>query len=302
LGAPLSVSVNLSGRQLLAPDLQDCVDGVLSSSGLDPRLLCMEITETVLLDDAPGATRALKRLKELGVSIAVDDFGTGYSSLTYLKRFPIDVLKIDRSFVAGLGHDREDRAIVMSVVDLAHAFGIVTVAEGVETVEQLDVLKRLGCEQAQGFHWTRALPSDAALGWMLDLARSTELAPERARGRTVLVVEDDASVRQLVRFALEDAPLIEVCEARDGREGVVMAGQFQPDVVLLDLAMPEMGGLEALPLIRAVAPRSRVIVLSGLDAEDLPARATYEGAAAYWRKDMDLSRLAERLEPFLVAS
>ncbi|HEX6595311.1 MAG TPA: EAL domain-containing protein, partial [Acidimicrobiales bacterium] len=116
----LTLSVNLAARQLLAPDLRAVVAEELATSGLDPALLCLEITESVLLDDGEASGRALLDLKDLGVRIAVDDFGTGFSGLTYLKRFPVDVLKIDRSFVVGLGMHREDRAIVASVVDLAH--------------------------------------------------------------------------------------------------------------------------------------------------------------------------------------
>ncbi|HET9769716.1 MAG TPA: EAL domain-containing protein, partial [Acidimicrobiia bacterium] len=113
-------------------------------------------------EDGDSTTRALNRLKSIGVQIGVDDFGTGFSSLTYLKRFPVDVLKIDRSFVEGLGRDPQDRAIVASVVDLAHAFGLTTVAEGIETAGQLAELRALGCERGQGFLWSPALPAESA--------------------------------------------------------------------------------------------------------------------------------------------
>ena len=162
----LSVSVNLAVRQLLAPDLAAVVEEALVGSGLEPSRLCLEITESGFLEDLESSTRALNRLKALGVRIGVDDFGTGFSSLIYLKRFPVDVLKIDRSFVAGLCLDPQDRAIVASVIDLAHAFGLTTIAEGVETAEQLALLQDLGCEQGQGFLWSRPLPADAAARWI----------------------------------------------------------------------------------------------------------------------------------------
>jgi EAL domain-containing protein (putative c-di-GMP-specific phosphodiesterase class I) len=162
----VGLSVNLAARQLLWPELPAVVEEALAASGLEPSRLCLEITESVLLPDGEASIRALRRLKRTGVSIAVDDFGTGFSSLTYLKQFPVDVLKIDRSFVAGLGRNRQDQAIVASIVELAHAFGLTTVAEGVESPEQRAELQRLGCEQGQGFLWSRPLPAEEAGAWI----------------------------------------------------------------------------------------------------------------------------------------
>jgi EAL domain-containing protein (putative c-di-GMP-specific phosphodiesterase class I) len=148
--APNTVSVNLSGRQLGRPDLPDVVEEALSESGLPPSCLCLEITESVLMDDIEGAVAALKALKAIGVAIAVDDFGTGYSSLAHLRRFPVDILKIDHSFVAGLGRNPEDAAIVRAVLALARTLDLGVIAEGVERAEQLHELRSLGCERAQG--------------------------------------------------------------------------------------------------------------------------------------------------------
>jgi diguanylate cyclase (GGDEF)-like protein/PAS domain S-box-containing protein len=148
--APKTVSVNLSGRQLSRPDLPDLVEEALSESGLQPNCLCLEITESVLMDDIEGAVAALKALKAIGVAIAVDDFGTGYSSLAHLRRFPVDILKIDHSFVAGLGRNPEDAAIVRAVLALARTLDLAVIAEGVERAEQLHELRTLGCERAQG--------------------------------------------------------------------------------------------------------------------------------------------------------
>jgi diguanylate cyclase (GGDEF)-like protein/PAS domain S-box-containing protein len=159
---PLSVSVNLSGRQLAAPGLVAMVTEGLEATGLDPSLLCLEITESVLMSDVETAMTALTALRALGVSLAVDDFGTGYSALAYLKHFPVDQLKIDRSFILGLGQDERDAAIVSSVLALAEALGLAAVAEGVETAEQEQQLRDLGCRCAQGFRFARpALPEDA---------------------------------------------------------------------------------------------------------------------------------------------
>jgi diguanylate cyclase (GGDEF)-like protein/PAS domain S-box-containing protein len=148
--APQSVSVNLSGRQLARSELPDVVEEALSESGLAPSGLCLEITESVLMDDIEVAVSALKALKAIGVEIAVDDFGTGYSSLAHLRRFPVDILKIDHSFIAGLGRNPEDAAIVRAVLALARTLDLAVVAEGVERAEQLYELRALGCERAQG--------------------------------------------------------------------------------------------------------------------------------------------------------
>jgi EAL domain-containing protein (putative c-di-GMP-specific phosphodiesterase class I) len=156
---PLVVAVNLSGRQLGHPRLVDDVADVLEATAVDPALVELEITESVLMDDVDMSEDTLSRLKTLGVKLVVDDFGTGYSSLSYLRRFPVDVLKVDRSFVDGLGSDSGDSAIVNAVVTLAHALGLRAVAEGVESEGQLGELRRLGCDTAQGFHFAKPAPA-----------------------------------------------------------------------------------------------------------------------------------------------
>ena len=160
--APLNLAVNVSGRQLgQGLGLVDLVKDSLAESGLTPTSLTIEVTESALMDDAEAALRVLHELKALGVRIAIDDFGTGYSSLIYLKRFPVDVLKVDQSFVAGLGRNGNDNAIVRSVIDLAQAFDIETIAEGIETVGQLDALRDLGCQLGQGFLWSPGRSADS---------------------------------------------------------------------------------------------------------------------------------------------
>jgi diguanylate cyclase (GGDEF)-like protein len=156
----LVVSVNLSPRQFRQTDLAEQVAAALERSGLDAASLCLEVTEGVMVDDVEAATTTLTRLKALGVSISVDDFGTGYSSLAYLKRFPIDYVKIDRSFIAGLD-EKVDAEIVRSVIRLAAAIGIDVVAEGVENADQLERLEELGCPLVQGYHVARPQPADA---------------------------------------------------------------------------------------------------------------------------------------------
>lgn len=159
LGFPhLRVAVNLSAHQFQQRDLERTVRHALAESALLPRLLQLEITETVAMQSADLSVNIMQELKDMGVQIAIDDFGTGYSSLSYLKRFPIDTVKLDQSFISEMATASSDAAIVSAVIAMAHALKLKVVAEGVETREQLDLLRREGCEEMQGFLVSRALP------------------------------------------------------------------------------------------------------------------------------------------------
>ncbi len=158
-GARGSIEVNLSARQVADARIVTTVEEVLSRTGLPARHLTLEITESALMRDTDTALEVLRALKQIGVQLAIDDFGTGYSSLSYLQQFPVDILKVDRSFVEQLGVRHESEAIVSSVIGLAHALGLKVVAEGVETVRQLDVLRSLQCDLAQGYLFSAPLPA-----------------------------------------------------------------------------------------------------------------------------------------------
>ena len=154
-GLDLHMAVNLSARQVTHPTTLATIEGALYLSGLPAGRLLVEVTESAVMEDAEAAMVALTRIAELGASIAIDDFGTGYSSLLYLKRYPIRALKVDRSFVAGMGENDDDVAIVTSVVTLARAVGAVSIAEGVETREQHVALLAMGCDFGQGYLYGR---------------------------------------------------------------------------------------------------------------------------------------------------
>jgi len=156
----LRVAVNLSARQFGAADLVPNLEAVLADTGLAPRCLEIELTESLFMSDITPAVETLHRIKALGVNLSIDDFGTGYSSLSYLSRFPIDVLKIDRSFVSDIGSDGIDSPIVASIITLAHNLKLAVIAEGVETLAQLDYLRRMGCDEMQGYYFSRPLPAD----------------------------------------------------------------------------------------------------------------------------------------------
>ena len=159
--ADFRIAVNVSIRQLHEPDFPGTVARALADTGLDPSALVVELTENMIMDNAEANLHKLARLKELGLALSIDDFGTGYSSLGYLQRFPIDQLKIDRSFVMEITSAQDRAPIVRAVVSLAHDLGLSVVAEGVETHHQLARLKALRCEEYQGYLFSRPVPADA---------------------------------------------------------------------------------------------------------------------------------------------
>ena len=158
---PLQAYVNLSARQFRHPDLADDIAEVLAETDLEPRNLRLEITESVVMEEAQETFAVLGALKSLGVGLAIDNFGTGYSSLAHLNHFPVDTIKIDRLFVAGIGASTEDEKIVAGMIGLAHGLDLTVIPEGVETAKQLQRLHKMGCDVAQGFYFSRPLATDA---------------------------------------------------------------------------------------------------------------------------------------------
>jgi EAL domain-containing protein (putative c-di-GMP-specific phosphodiesterase class I) len=156
----LTMSINVSAHQLMSQDYAATVAAILSASNTDPELVTLEVTESVFVQDSERALVVLRELKLIGVRLALDDFGTGYSSLNYLRQFPIDIVKIDRGFVADLDHDRASHAIVVAMVAMAHMMGMKVVAEGVETIEQHAELASLGCDSCQGYYFAPPMPAD----------------------------------------------------------------------------------------------------------------------------------------------
>ena len=177
----LLVTVNLSARQVGRRRRSSTqVRAALRRLGLEPHRLVLEITETVLMHDRDAAAATLWQLKGLGVRIAIDDFGTGYSSLAYLRRFPIDMLKVAREFVDGLGRDAHDDVITRAIVELANTLGLLTVAEGIETTQQSETVAALGCDIAQGYLFSRPIEADAVRAVMAARPWSGDHRPPRS--------------------------------------------------------------------------------------------------------------------------
>lgn len=275
---PLVVSVNVSGRQF-GPELVTIISEALLKSGAAPTQLCVEITESVLMEDAEAVGVILSQLADLGVKLSIDDFGTGYSSLSYLKHFPLHELKIDKSFVGGLGTDDHDTTIVAATVAMAHALGLSVTAEGVETEEQLERLRVIGCQEAQGYLIARPQPAIGmdrllarwnAPGSLDGFPRKTEHVEDLYRFRRILVVDDAPDVRQLAKMTLS-AVGFEVHEADDGAGAVLAALRILPDCVVLDAMMPDISGFAVCRALRdnpATAQATIVILTANVSAED----------------------------------
>ena len=154
------MAVNVSARQFRQHDLKQSVARALESSGLDPTWLVLELTESTIMSDAHAATILLQELRAMGVHLSIDDFGTGYSSLNYLKRFPIDSVKIDRSFIKEITTNSDDAAIAEAVIAMAHSMRMWVTAEGVESLEQLELLRSLNCDEMQGYFISRPVPAE----------------------------------------------------------------------------------------------------------------------------------------------
>jgi EAL domain-containing protein (putative c-di-GMP-specific phosphodiesterase class I) len=168
-GMPMIVAVNLSPLDLFDAELPSYISGLLTEASLPPSWLVLEITETAIMRDPAYALKILRDLKGRGIRLSIDDFGTGYSSLAHLKRLPVDELKIDKSFVLNLNsQSTDDAVIVRSTIELGHNMGLTVIAEGVETIESLDILKRLGCDMAQGYYMSPPIPAAELLKWMTE--------------------------------------------------------------------------------------------------------------------------------------
>ena len=294
------VQVNVSPAQF-GTGLVDTVSQAVAVSGVDPAGIGIEVTEGTVMSNVAAAVSILSELRDLGVLVSIDDSGTGYSSLSQLRRLPMDELKIDRSFVAGLGADPENTAIVAAIISLAHALHHEVVAEGVETAEQLERLRGLGCEMVQGYLLARPLPPDEIDVMLADEREGRRLVASTLDqpGRTsdiVLVCDDAGDIRQLARMALTAAGFV-VEEASTGADSLAIARRLRPDCVLLDVDFPDMNGFEVASKLRddpRTAEATIVMLTAHADAAD-KARAFSSGADDYIVKPFSPRDLVVRI-------
>jgi diguanylate cyclase (GGDEF)-like protein/PAS domain S-box-containing protein len=259
---PITVAVNLSARQVAAQDLLQLAETVLRETQLEAKYLELELTETMVMADAEAFIHATERLKGLSVTVSIDDFGTGFSSLSYLKRFSIDRLKIDQSFVHDLTQDPNSAAIAMAIISLSHNLGLSVIAEGVETEAQLNFLCARNCDEIQGYHFSRPLPA-AELESLLRSGRKLALPSHvNASSRCILLVDDEPSILSSLRRLLRREGYT-LLTADGGAEGLDLLAQHEVGVVISDARMPEMSGADFLGRVREMYPDTLRIMLSG---------------------------------------
>ncbi|MCC6073194.1 EAL domain-containing protein [Massilia sp. GCM10020059] len=257
------VAVNVSSRQFVEGDLEEEVGTALRRHGVDAALLELELTESALMANAEHTSEVLTRLRDLGIRISIDDFGTGYSSLAYLKRFPIDKLKIDIAFVRDITTNPDDAAIALAIISMAHSMHMQVIAEGVESRAQLMYLRRHRCDQVQGFHVSRALTA-RQLG---EMVAANRLAPDDHAANdtehpTLLIVDDDINaLAALHRLFRRDN--YKILTAVSPAEGFDLLAQHQVQVIVCDQRMPFMSGTEFLSRVKEMYPDTVRIILAG---------------------------------------
>jgi diguanylate cyclase (GGDEF)-like protein/PAS domain S-box-containing protein len=275
---PLRVAVNLSARHFHYNTLPETVASVLAETGMEPKYLELELTESAMMRDASKAVRIVDRLKNLGVRISLDDFGTGYSSLAYLSRFAIDRLKIDQSFVRDITSNPINASIATATIAMAHKLGKTVIAEGVETEAQMHFLRRHDCDEMQGYLFSRPVPPDD-LAALLQSGKRLGFAAARAETAqaTLLLVDDEQNILSALRrlFRREG---YQVLTATAGAEALELLALNPVQVIISDQRMPEMSGVEFLSRVKELYPETIRIVLSGYSELSTVTDAINRGA------------------------
>jgi len=297
----ISVAVNLSARQFQQKDLVEMIAGVLRDTKLDPRYLDIELTESMMMHNVEAAVIMLGKLKEMGVNLSIDDFGTGYSSLNYLKRFTIDVLKIDQSFVRDITSDAADAAIARSVIALAHSLKLKVIAEGVETVGQLNYLGTHHCDVIQGYYYSRPISATACEQFLLRGKRLTRSFGGRPASRqSLLIVEDDTNMASTLRHLLRPDNY-QIFTAKTATEGFEVLARHDVHVVICGYRMIGTSGTEFLSRVKDICPNTVRVMLSGYtDFESIVAAfnrgAIYRFLAKPWDDNMLRKNICEAFE------
>ena len=260
---PFRVAVNLSPLQFRQPDLVEQIENVLTETGLSPEYLELEVTESLVMDNPEAAADFLKRLKKMGIRLAMDDFGTGYSSLGYLRRFPFDVLKIDKSFVQNIISEPDDALIATTVIVMAHSLGLQVIAEGVEDESQMRYLRTHLCDEMQGYLFSRPLPVDEMAALLRNPPDLLRIASGQDRQeRTLLLVDDEPDILNSLKRLLRRSGY-RILTANSAAEGLEQLALHNVQVVVSDQRMPVMSGSEFLGRVKVLYPETMRIVLSG---------------------------------------
>ncbi|MEJ6001234.1 EAL domain-containing protein [Paucibacter soli] len=259
---PLRMAVNLSAQQFRSSGLVEAVERALADSGMAAEWLELELTESLILEDAERTIAIMHELKALGVTLSLDDFGTGYSSLSYLRRFPIDRLKIDRSFVRDVATQGSAAVLARTILAMAHNLGLATIAEGVEDASQFGYLRKYACEEMQGYLFTGPLPAEQLGQWLREERRLPLSDADAASSATVLVVDDDLGVIGALKRLLRREG-IAVLSATSAAGGFELLATTAVGVIISDQRMPGVSGSVFLEAVRELHPDSIRILLTG---------------------------------------
>jgi diguanylate cyclase (GGDEF)-like protein/PAS domain S-box-containing protein len=291
------IAVNLSVRQFQSRDLAGVVERALRETGVAPELLELELTETLLMSEAEESVQTLRQLKAVGVRLAVDDFGTGYSSLAYLRRFPLDTLKIDRAFIRDAISDPDDATITITIINLAHSMKLKVVAEGVETEGQHHFLAANHCDEMQGFYFARPLGAEECTRTLVEGRRLPDMPARAAMDvPTLLLVDDNDKDLVLLKRALE-AENFNIATAASPAAAFEFLARDGADVVISDQGMSEMSGVEFLSKVRRMYPDTVRVIMTGGDAPTLTRAINAAGIHRFllksWNKDRLCSEVRE---------
>lgn len=262
--APIKVAINLSVRQLRQPDLIEKLGDMLKASDLDPQLVELEITESMLMDSQEEVIKTLHQISELGFQIAIDDFGTGYSSLSYLKRMPVDYLKIDQSFIKDMLENPDDAIIARTIITLGHSLGLNIIAEGVETGKQLDFLRAHHCDEIQGYLFSKPLPVNEISQLLRKSEHMSQLVDTHynPEANTLLIVDDEENILRALKRTLRPEGY-HIVTAKSGQEGLDLLAIHEVCLIISDQRMPDMSGVEFLNKAKELYPDTIRMVLSG---------------------------------------
>ena len=303
---PVCVAVNLSARQFRQRDLIEVITGILRETGLDPGHLELELTESLIMQNVESTIVTLNKLNAMGVKLAIDDFGTGYSSLSYLKRFPIDMLKIDQSFVRDITTDPDDASIAKTIISMAHDMKLRVIAEGVETEEQKSFLRLRHCDEMQGYFFSKPVPAPE-FETLLRENRSLPVdeSAEMQGQRTLLLLDDEENIlTSLTRLLRRDG--YHILKATAASAAFDLLAEHPVGVIISDQRMPEMSGTEFLHRVKDIYPDTVRMVLSGYTdlksvTDAINQGAVYKFLTKPWDDDLLRANIQEAFQRYEMA-
>ena len=298
---PVKVAINLSAKQIMAPGLDAIVEKHIKQSGIDPHLLELELTESISMDDPDNIIPLMERFRKLGVGLSIDDFGTGYSNMKYLREFPIDVLKIDGSFIAEMVSEPGSLAIVEAIIEMSHRLGLKVVAERAESEGEVVLLAEKGCDIVQGYFFSQPLPVKL-IEPLLKKGKIElpSILTDQQNQQIVLILDDEKNVTQAIRRELRQEPY-ELLIANSTDDAFEILAKHHVGVVLSDYKMPGMNGIEFLSRVRRMYPAISRVLLSAIKDFETAKESINRGAAHHFLdKPWNTKQLMDTIEESFV--